>query len=156
MPALLLASQPPIYKSTDERGRVTYSSDPPADAVDVERVEVEQSSPSANENAGERTQQMMDVANQFAQERLEQERIREKRRAEERQLAREMEQFRRQQALLDQVGRSYNRGYFWPYRPIHVPHPGHPVAKPHPKPSPGQPGGGHSGITLPIHRSGGH
>jgi hypothetical protein len=146
-PALLLASESPIYKSTDERGRVTYSSEPPINAVDVERLNIEPAPPGAAENSGDRTQRMMDVAKELEQSRLEKEKLREERLAAERQAAREEEQFQRQQDLIDQLGNSYNRGYFWPYRPIHIPRPEHPIEKP----LPSRPGAGHSGISLPIH-----
>ena len=145
-PAMLLASESPIYKSTDERGRVTYSSEPPANAVDVERLNVEPAPPGSSENMGDRTQRMMDMAKELEQSRLEKEKLREERLAAERQAAREEEQFQRQKDLIDQLGNSYNRGYFWPYRPIHVPRPEQPIAKP----LPSKPGGGHSGISLPI------
>jgi hypothetical protein len=154
MPAILLASQPPIYKSTDERGRVTYSTEPAQDAVEVERIQVEAPPPDAAEHSGDRTQQMMDVARDFEESRLEIEKLREERRAREKQLALEMEQFKRQQALLDQVGRRYNYGVFWPYRPIPIPpRPEHPIEPPQPVLPPSRiGGGGHSGISLPIHR----
>ena len=157
MPALLLASQPYIYKSTDQRGRVTYAEKPVPDAVEVEQVQVAPEPPKVQDNQTSRAQSMMNLAREFEQSRLELERIREERRARERQLAIEMEQFRRQQYLLDQVGRRYNYGFFWPYprHPHHKPHPGHPIVKPHPTPLPSRPTGRHSGIVLPIHRNAG-
>ncbi len=153
LPAWLGADSAPIYKSVDEHGRVTYSSEPPGDAVDVEQLEITDSvSESAAKGSSTRTQEMMEFARELEQSRLAIEEVRDKERAERQRLAREEAEFQRQQDLLDQIGRSYNRGYWWPYRPVIPPihHPGKPPGQ-----GPGKPpghGGGQPGppVAVPL------
>lgn len=150
MPSLPLAETAPIYKSVDKQGRITYSSEPPSDAVDVEQLEITDSvSESTAEGRSTRTQEMMEFARELEESRLAIEGIREKERAEKQRLAREEAELQRQQDLLDQIGRSYNRGYWWPYQPV-IP-PIHPPAKP-----PGQGGGQHRPpVAIPLPAAGG-
>lgn len=134
-----------VYKSVDEAGRVTYSSQPPQDAVEVEGVHLPRG-PSAQDTtaAQERARDLEQKADaryktlkgrrqQAAQARKE---AREA--AEREQLAREAAE--RQQRIdesLDQLAneRAYYQGspddWRWPYRPPRPVYPPHPPRPPH-------------------------
>ena len=137
LPALLAAA-PTIYKSVDEKGRVTYSSEPIKDAVQVEEVKTQPSPSSDTENAVDRTKSMMDMARELEEGRLEKEKLRADEKREQQRIARENEQFERQKQLLDEMER-YNQGWvrgrYWPYPPVATPLPSVPIV---PAPSGGK------------------
>jgi len=137
LPALLAAA-PTIYKSVDEKGRVTYSSEPIQDAVQVEEVKTQPSPSNDTENAVDRTKSMMDMARELEEGRLEKEKLRADEKREQQRIARENEQFERQKQLLDEMER-YNQGWvrgrYWPYPPVATPLPSVPIV---PAPSGGK------------------
>jgi hypothetical protein len=126
----LLVAAPAIYKSVDEQGHVTYSSEPPKDAVQVEEVKTAPAPKVEDGNAQDRARSMMDMANELEQGRLEQEKLRAEEKREQQRLAREQEQIEQQQKLLDEMERYNNgwvRGNYWPYPPVARPLPSLPV-----------------------------
>lgn len=153
LPALLVAAPPVIYKSVDEQGRVTYSSEPLQDAVKVEEVQTTPAPEQEAVNARERTKGMMEMANELERARLEKEKRRAEEQRERQRLAQQKAQLEQQQKLLEEMER-YNhgwiRGRYWPYPPVvrplpSVPRPPRPqvpkppVARPQPpapKPKP--------------------
>lgn len=66
----LAVSAAPVYKSVDEQGNVTYSAEPPADAVQSEQIAVPPP-PSEEEvrQAEEATRQLQEQTNKMEQER---------------------------------------------------------------------------------------
>jgi hypothetical protein len=155
IPAWLIADPAPIFKSVDEHGRVTYSSEPPVEAVAVEQLDISNSVAETDaQGSNTRTRQMMEFARELEESRLAIEEVREKERAERQRLAREEDEFQRQQDLLDQIGRSYNRGYWWPYRPVIPPvhrpgkPPGHGGGQPRPPVAIPLPSGGAAGVPA--------
>lgn len=130
MPAMLLAAPPAIYKSVDEKGHVTYSSEPPRDAVKIEEVQTRSSPAPDPGNARERTESMMNMANELERGRLEKEKLRAEDQREKQRLAQQKAQLEQQQKMLDDMER-YNhgwiRGRYWPYPPIATPLPSIPT-----------------------------
>jgi len=133
-----------VYKSVDKAGRVTYSSEPPKDAVKVEGVRFprepsEQDRKAAREHA-RAVEQKTDARYQTLKERSRraaQARKEAQRTAERERLAREeAERQQRIDETLDWLAneRAYDRGYphnrlwpYWPPRPVYPsPHPPHP------------------------------
>jgi hypothetical protein len=134
----VVAAAPTIYKSVDEKGRVTYSSEPTQDAVQVEEVKTSPAPPEEAGNAADRTRSMMDMARELEEGRLEKEKLRADEKREQQRIARENEQFERQKKLLDEMER-YNQGWvrgrYWPYPPVATPLPSVPIV---PAPSGGK------------------
>jgi len=147
---LALAALPPIgaagadtlYKSIDETGQVTYSSQPPKDAVEVEALQVVPG-PSADEveNAAERAQRVeraVDDRYQALMERREQEEQlrKEAEEAEEsariaRETAERLQRIEESQSLEPGVALPYYPGY--PYNGWR-PYPPYPPYRPWPRP----------------------
>lgn len=149
--ALALAESPVIYKSVDEQGRVTYSSEPVQGAVKVEEVQTTPAPPvQETDNARDRTESMMDMANELEQGRLQKEKLRTEQQLQQQRLAQQQAQLEQQQKLLEEM-QQYNNGWaggvYWPYppagkpfpRPPHKPRPPRPKPKPLPEPSVSQP-----------------
>lgn len=130
IPAVLLAAPPVIYKSVDDKGHVTYSSDPPRDAVKVEEVQTHSSPAPDPGNAQDRTESMMEMANELERGRLEKEKLRAEDQREKQRLAQQKAQLEQQQKMLDEMER-YNhgwvRGRYWPYPPVAGPLPSIPT-----------------------------
>jgi len=125
-----------LYKSVDEKGKVTYSDTPPADAVATESVPIAPGpSPQETEQARERAQ----VISQEAQSRHQELMERRQEEAEAREQAKreraEREAAEKQQAAEEpSYGQPYPYGW-WPnphppMRPPRPPRPVHPIEPP--------------------------
>jgi hypothetical protein len=137
---VVLAEPPVIYKSVDEQGRVTYSSEPVQDAVKVEEVQTAPAPPvQETDNARDRTESMMDMANELEQGRLEKEKLRTEQQLQQQRLAQQQAQLEQQQKLLEEM-QQYNNGWaggiYWPYPPAGQPFPRPPMKPRPPKPTP--------------------
>jgi len=155
-----------VYKSVDEAGHVTYSLQPPKDAIEIEDVQIEPGpSAGAAEKARERAKdmgQMVDVHYQQLMERREQEEQarKEAREAAERErIAREAAA--RQRRIEESLAQIANERYYfgpspydwrWHYPPYRPMYPSYPPRRPprHPIPPGSRPYKGH--IDTPERR----
>jgi hypothetical protein len=143
-----------VYKSVDKLGRVTYSSQPPKDAVDMESVPISPG-PSATETkaAQERAGEIAQEVDAWLKERrLQAEQARKEAReaADREELAQEAaERQRRIDDSLDRLAneqdnyRGYPYDWRWPHRPPHPVYPLHPPGPPRRAMPPNRPYRGH-------------
>ena len=130
-----------IYKSVDADGNVTYSSQPPDDSVNVERIRV---APSPGEEelraAQERERRISESANTLADQREQREEARRKadREAAERQAAEAQRQPTYEERRRDRYYYGYP-GLWYPIPPLHPGQPGRPPHRPHHPIAPGKP-----------------
>lgn len=143
-----------VYKSVDELGRVTYSSQPPKDAVEIVNVPVSpgpsaMEATAARERAGEIAQE---VDAWLKERRLQAAQARKEAReaADREQLAQEAaERQRRIDDSLDRLAneqdnyRAYPYDWRWPHRPPHPVYPLHPPRPPRRAMPPSRPYRGH-------------
>lgn len=133
-----------IYKSVDESGRITYSSKPPQDAVEIEGVSVPRGPSAQDATAAQdrvkdleqktdaQIQTLREGRQQAARARKEAQEA-----AERQQLAREAaDRQRRIDNSLDRLAnerdyfRPYPHDWRWPYRPLRPLYPAHPPRPP--------------------------
>ena len=130
-----------IYKSVDAEGNVTYSSEPPDDSVNVERIRV---APSPGEEqlraAQERERRISESANTLADQREQREEARRKadREAAERRAAEAQRQPTYEERRRDRYYYGYP-GLWYPIPPLHPGQPGRPPHRPHHPIAPGNP-----------------
>jgi uncharacterized protein with WD repeat len=140
--ALAAGAGETLYKSVDAAGNVTYSDEPPADAVQVQDVQVEPGpTPEAEQEAAVRSKQMTREADAaydaLMEQRRQQAEAREKAR-QEAEAARQRE-LERQRAAEDDTDDDATVIYTWPPWPPHHhprPHPPRPPVPPTPPPEP--------------------
>lgn len=149
-----------IYKSVDETGHVTYSTEPPGNAVGAEAMLVPRGpSEQATEQAIERARAMEQKTDarfeamakrrrEEAQARRDEERLQLEREAAERrrQLDDSSERFDRERVYYPVYPR-YRGGIYPPHPPVHLPYPpkpAHPIVRPQ--------GPSHSHINPPTRR----
>jgi len=140
--ALLLGSgawAQSLYKSVDEQGQVTFSDSPPANAVNVEQVEVQPGPTAVQQQEGiDRMKRMESQASELGEANAQ--------RAEER---KEMQQQAQQGQDDVQPVTEYNNDRAYQGRPVYPPivrppiHPVHPIA-------PARPGGPGMAVPLPA------
>ena len=122
------ANASPVYKSVDADGNITYSTIPPKDATDIEKMNVSGTGQSGTQNqANSNIEQMKDLAEELEKDRLQLQGDREaaNKKREESQAKKQVEEDREK---AEQKAAEPQEHYY----PVYVPRPHHPV-----RPKPG-------------------
>jgi hypothetical protein len=127
-----------VYKTVGANGVVTYSDTPPAEAVEVETLEIDARAPELSDSAHEQLEAMRETTDRMVADRQQ----REKHRAEMRKLQIESES---RSQVIDYSAPAGNNGIYSGYYPYPVyrprgggyrPRPGHPSVRPPLRPGP--------------------
>lgn len=138
----LTANAQKVYRSVDPAGNVIYSDDPPADAAQIQTVDLP---PGPTEEqvkqAQDLTNEIKDSADKMASARMEREKIAAEKRRQQEERERAAEQDARI-ARLEAMQRNRDYWDYGVYTPYHRPYPPiieHPIDRPHIQPLPGLP-----------------